>query len=155
VESREECVGDNSENERVGGGKYLNKKGAVLRVLEKEGGLALADKAQFVAGHSLGEYTALCAAGSFSLADTARLLRLRGQSMQAAVPVSEGAMCALLGAEIDQVNAIVDHGHGMRDGRIGVRPATAIRKGIWGEIEHPHDQRALEPQLEAPAVKPG
>ncbi len=79
---------------------------AVLRVLEKEGGLHLADKAQFVAGHSLGEYTALCAAGSFSLADTARLLRLRGQSMQAAVPVGEGAMCALLGAEIDQATAL-------------------------------------------------
>ncbi len=81
---------------------------AVLRVLEKEGGLALADKAQFVAGHSLGEYTALCAAGSFSLADTARLLRLRGQSMQAAVPVGEGTMCALLGADIDQATALAE-----------------------------------------------
>ena len=58
---------------------------AVLRVLEKEGGIALADKADFVAGHSLGEYTALCAAGAFSLADTARLLKLRGQSMQAEI----------------------------------------------------------------------
>ncbi len=71
---------------------------AVLRVLEKECGIALADKADFVAGHSLGEYTALCAAGAFSLADTARLLKLRGQAMQAAVPVGVGAMCALLGA---------------------------------------------------------
>lgn len=79
---------------------------AVLRVLEKEGGLQLADKARFVAGHSLGEYTALCAAGSLALADTARLLRLRGQSMQAAMPVGEGAMCALLGAEIDQATAL-------------------------------------------------
>lgn len=79
---------------------------AVLRVLEKEGGLVLADKAAFVAGHSLGEYTALCAAGAFSLADTARLLRLRGQSMQAAVPVGEGAMCALLGADIEQATAL-------------------------------------------------
>ena len=79
---------------------------AVLRVLEKECGLVLADKAQFVAGHSLGEYTALCAAGAFSLADTARLLRLRGSAMQAAVPVGEGAMCALLGAEIDQAAAL-------------------------------------------------
>ena len=72
---------------------------AVLRVLEKECGLTLADAAHggadFVAGHSLGEYTALCAAGSFSLADTARLLRLRGQAMQAAVPVGIGAMCVL------------------------------------------------------------
>lgn len=81
---------------------------AVLRVLEQECGLVLADKAAFVAGHSLGEYTALCAAGSFSLADTARLLRLRGQAMQAAVPVGEGAMCALLGAEIDQATALAE-----------------------------------------------
>ena len=81
---------------------------AVLRVLEKEGGIALADKAQFVAGHSLGEYTALCAAGAFSLADTARLLKLRGQAMQAAVPVGLGAMCALLGADIDKAQALAD-----------------------------------------------
>lgn len=75
---------------------------AALRVLEKEGGVALANKADFVAGHSLGEYTALCAAGAFSLADTARLLKLRGQSMQAAVPVGVGAMAALLGADIEK-----------------------------------------------------
>ena len=79
---------------------------AVLRVLEREGGIALADKAQFVAGHSLGEYTALCAAGAFSLADTARLLKLRGSAMQAAVPVGVGAMCALLGADIDKAQAL-------------------------------------------------
>ncbi|HEY0960596.1 MAG TPA: ACP S-malonyltransferase [Novosphingobium sp.] len=81
---------------------------AVLRVLEKEGGVALADKGDFVAGHSLGEYTALCAAGAFSLADTARLLKLRGQSMQAAVPVGVGAMAALLGADIDKAQALAD-----------------------------------------------
>lgn len=81
---------------------------AVLRVLEKEGGLALADKADFVAGHSLGEYTALCAAGAFSLADTARLLKLRGQSMQAAVPVGVGAMAALLGADIEKASALAE-----------------------------------------------
>lgn len=79
---------------------------AVLRVLEREGGITLADKADFVAGHSLGEYTALCAAGAFSLADTARLLKLRGQSMQAAVPVGQGAMCALLGADIEKATAL-------------------------------------------------
>ncbi|OYZ39899.1 MAG: malonyl CoA-acyl carrier protein transacylase, partial [Novosphingobium sp. 16-62-11] len=78
---------------------------AVLRVLEREGGITLAEKADFVAGHSLGEYTALCAAGAFSLADTARLLKLRGQSMQAAVPVGEGAMCVLLGADIEKATA--------------------------------------------------
>jgi [acyl-carrier-protein] S-malonyltransferase len=81
---------------------------ATLRVLEKEGGVALADKAGFVAGHSLGEYTALCAAGAFSLADTARLLRLRGRSMQAAVPVGVGAMAALLGADIDKATALAE-----------------------------------------------
>ena len=79
---------------------------AVLRVLEKEAGLVLADKTAFVAGHSLGEYSALCAAGAFSLADTARLLKLRGQSMQAAVPVGVGAMCALLGADIEKATAL-------------------------------------------------
>lgn len=74
---------------------------AALRVLEKEGGLLLADKAAYVAGHSLGEYTALCAAGSLGLAETARLLKLRGQAMQAAVPVGEGAMAALLGLDFE------------------------------------------------------
>lgn len=81
---------------------------AVLRVLEKEGGISLADKVDFVAGHSLGEYTALCAAGAFSLADTARLLKLRGQSMQAAVPVGVGAMAALLGADIDKATRLAE-----------------------------------------------
>jgi [acyl-carrier-protein] S-malonyltransferase len=81
---------------------------AVLRVLEREGGMALADKADFVAGHSLGEYTALCAAGAFSLAGTARLLKLRGRAMQAAVPVGLGAMCALLGADVDKAQALAD-----------------------------------------------
>ena len=79
---------------------------AVLRVLEQDAGLAIADKADFVAGHSLGEYTALCAAGAFSLADTARLLKRRGQAMQAAVPVGEGAMAALLGADIEKASAL-------------------------------------------------
>ena len=81
---------------------------AVLRVLEQEGNFSLADKAQFVAGHSLGEYTALCAAGAFCLADTARLLKLRGQAMQAAVPVGVGAMCALLGADLVKARALAD-----------------------------------------------
>ena len=81
---------------------------AVLRVLEKEGGISLAGKADFVAGHSLGEYSALCAAGAFSLADTARLLKLRGQAMQAAVPVGVGAMCALLGADLAKAQALAN-----------------------------------------------
>jgi [acyl-carrier-protein] S-malonyltransferase len=75
---------------------------AVLRVLEKEGGFILTQKAVVVAGHSLGEYTALAAAGAFSVADAAQLLKLRGQSMQKAVPAGEGAMAALLGADMAQ-----------------------------------------------------
>lgn len=81
---------------------------AVLRVLEKEGGLSISAKGECVAGHSLGEYTALCAVGAFSLADTARLLKLRGQAMQAAVPVGVGAMCALLGADLEKAQALAD-----------------------------------------------
>lgn len=79
---------------------------ATLRVLEREFGVKLADKGACVAGHSLGEYTALCAVEAFSLADTARLLKLRGQAMQAAVPVGEGAMAALLGADIEKATAL-------------------------------------------------
>ncbi|MEE9359883.1 MAG: ACP S-malonyltransferase [Hyphomicrobium sp.] len=74
---------------------------AVMRVLEQEKGFSLKGKVKFVAGHSLGEYSALAAAGAFSLADAVRLLRLRGQAMQAAVPVGKGAMSALLGVGID------------------------------------------------------
>ena len=81
---------------------------ASLRVLEQEGGIRLADKAAFVAGHSLGEYTALCAAGSLSLADAARLLRLRGLAMQAAVPVGVGAMAALLGLDLASVLEVAE-----------------------------------------------
>ena len=79
---------------------------AVLRVLEKEGDFSLRQKAVVVGGHSLGEYSALAAAGSFSTADAARLLKLRGQSMQKAVPAGEGAMAALLGADMAQAEAI-------------------------------------------------
>jgi [acyl-carrier-protein] S-malonyltransferase len=67
---------------------------AVFTALTREGGVSLDKAAQFVAGHSLGEYSALCAAGTFDLATTARLLKKRGQAMQAAVPVGEGAMAA-------------------------------------------------------------
>ena len=79
---------------------------AVVRVLESEGKIDLAKSALFVAGHSLGEYSALAAAGSFTVADTARLLKIRGQAMQKAVPVGVGAMAALLGAELEQAREI-------------------------------------------------
>ncbi|NKM25022.1 ACP S-malonyltransferase [Rhizobium laguerreae] len=80
---------------------------AVVRVLEAKG-LDLKSKVAYVAGHSLGEYSALCAAGSFSLADTARLLRIRGNAMQAAVPVGVGAMAAIIGLEHADVIAVCE-----------------------------------------------
>jgi len=81
---------------------------AVFRALTREGGVSLEKSAQFVAGHSLGEYSALCAAGSFDLSTTAKLLKLRGQAMQAAVPVGVGAMAALLGADLALAQKIAD-----------------------------------------------
>jgi len=115
---------------------------AVLRVLEKEGGISLADKGDYVAGHSLGEYTALCAAGAFSLADTARLLKLRGQAMQAAVPVGVGAMAALLGADIDKAQALAEAAAPNPDGTHEVctvandnDPAQVVLSGHKGAIE--------------------
>ncbi|WP_273754376.1 ACP S-malonyltransferase [Bartonella sp. MM73XJBT.G] len=80
---------------------------AVIRVMEQLG-LRIEEKIKFVAGHSLGEYSALCAAGTFSLTDTARLLRIRGNAMQAAVPVGEGAMAALIGLEEHVVEEICE-----------------------------------------------
>ncbi|WP_420417161.1 ACP S-malonyltransferase [Pacificispira sp.] len=79
---------------------------AVIRVLESEGGKPISDMADCVAGHSLGEYSALAASRALELADTARLLKLRGQAMQAAVPVGEGAMAALLGLDLEQAEAV-------------------------------------------------
>lgn len=84
---------------------------AVIRILEKSG-YAVSDIASHVAGHSLGEYSALCAAGSLSLEDTARLLKLRGQAMQRAVPVGEGAMAAILGLELGDVTEVAREASG-------------------------------------------
>ena len=81
---------------------------AVVRVLEKEFGIKLKDKASYVAGHSLGEYTAACAAGVFSLADTAKLLRTRGEAMQQAVPLGFGGMAAVLGVSFKDIDALVE-----------------------------------------------
>ena len=81
---------------------------AVFRVLTTDGGVDLEKAAKFVAGHSLGEYSALCAAGSFDVATTAKLLRLRGQAMQEAVLVGEGAMAALLGADLALAQRIAE-----------------------------------------------
>jgi len=81
---------------------------ATLRVMQREGGFSLSDRGDYVAGHSLGEYSALCAVEAFDITTTSRLLKLRGQAMQAAVPVGEGAMAALLGADIDRAQALAD-----------------------------------------------
>lgn len=81
---------------------------AVVRVLEREGGLDLSRHAAFVAGHSLGEYSALAAAGAFGIAEAARLLKRRGQAMQRAVPVGVGAMAALLGMDLEPARAVAE-----------------------------------------------
>lgn len=85
---------------------------AVTRVLESEGNKPLSDMAMLVAGHSLGEYSALAAARAFTLADAARLLKKRGQAMQAAVPVGEGAMAAILGLDLDVAEAVAEEAAG-------------------------------------------
>jgi [acyl-carrier-protein] S-malonyltransferase len=147
---------------------------AVLRVLEQEGGISLADKAAFVAGHSLGEYTALCAAGAFSLADTARLLKLRGQAMQAAVPVGLGAMCALLGADIDKAQKLADaaaeaevctvandndpgqvvlSGHtGAIERAIGMVKEFEIKRGVLLPVSAPFHCPLMQPAADAMAA---
>jgi [acyl-carrier-protein] S-malonyltransferase len=96
---------------------------ATLQVLEREFGVKLAETGHCVAGHSLGEYTALAAIGAFTLADTARLLKLRGQAMQAAVPLGEGTMAVLLGADLDQAQAL----------------ATAAAQGAVCEVANDND----------------
>jgi [acyl-carrier-protein] S-malonyltransferase len=114
---------------------------AVFRVLTKDGGVDLRKAAGFVAGHSLGEYSALCAAGSFDLATTANLLRLRGRAMQAAVPVGEGAMAALLGADLALAQKIA---HAAAEGEICTvandnDPSQVVLSGAKGAID-----RAIE-----------
>src|SRR6185312_1935879 len=118
---------------------------AAIRVLEREAGLDLARDAAFVAGHSLGEYSALAAARSISIADTARLLRIRGRAMQKAVPVGTGAMAALLGLDFETAVAVAreaaqgqvcqaanDNGGGqvvVSGDKIAVERAVEIAKG--------------------------
>jgi [acyl-carrier-protein] S-malonyltransferase len=97
---------------------------AVLRVLERESGVKLADRAVLVAGHSLGEYSALAAAGAFTPAQAARLLRTRGQAMQAAVAPGEGAMAALLGVELELAVEICAEAETWPEGRQVIQPAN-------------------------------
>ena len=144
---------------------------ATLRVLEKDFGVSIIDKGDCVAGHSLGEYTALAAAGAFSLADTARLLKLRGQAMQAAVPVGAGAMCALLGADIDKATALAeaaaegevcevandnDPGQVVLSGHMGaIERAVAlakdhgIKRGVLLPVSAPFHCSLMQPAAEA------
>ncbi|MCC7281865.1 MAG: ACP S-malonyltransferase [Acetobacteraceae bacterium] len=143
---------------------------AVIRTLAREGGLDLARHAKFVAGHSLGEYCALAAAGTFGLADAARLLRLRGQAMQKAVPAGEGGMAALLGAELDLARAIaaaaaegqvcsaandngggqvVLSGHAEAIGRaIALAPARGVKRAMKLPVSAPFHCALMQPAAE-------
>jgi [acyl-carrier-protein] S-malonyltransferase len=105
---------------------------AVARVLEREGNLRLVDKAAFVAGHSLGEYSALAAAGSLQVADAARLLRRRGEAMQAAVPVGEGAMAALLGLDLEAAQAVAAEAAAQGEG--GAEICAAANDNAPGQV---------------------
>jgi [acyl-carrier-protein] S-malonyltransferase len=115
---------------------------AVLRVLEAEAKLDLATAVAFVAGHSLGEYSALAAARSFSLADAARLLRLRGEAMQKAVPVGDGAMAAVLGLDVEAVQAIAGEAAKAPDGTTEIcqvgndnAPGQVVLSGAKAAVE--------------------
>ncbi|MEC9153812.1 MAG: ACP S-malonyltransferase [Pseudomonadota bacterium] len=132
---------------------------AIVRVLSEEGGVSLDDKADFVAGHSLGEYSALAAAGSFILSDTARLLKLRGQSMQEAVPVGDGAMAALLGLDFDAAKEVADEasqgevcdvGNDNAPGQVVLSGATAAIERAVGIAKEKGARRAVLLPVSAP-----
>ena len=109
---------------------------AMLRVLEREAGLDV-ENAMFVAGHSLGEYSALCAARALSLVDTARLLRIRGEAMQAAVPAGEGAMAALIGADLEAAQKAIDAapGDGVCEIANDNAPGQVVISGVRARVE--------------------
>ena len=117
---------------------------AVIRALEAEGGWKLADRAAFVAGHSLGEYSALAAAGSLTVTDTARLLKLRGQAMQKAVPVGVGAMAALLGVDIDQAREIASAASGIDAATGEQRICAAANDNAPGQVVVSGHKSAVE-----------
>jgi [acyl-carrier-protein] S-malonyltransferase len=119
---------------------------ATIRVLEAEAGLDLKRDAQFVAGHSLGEYSALAAAGAFTIADTARLLRLRGQAMQKAVPVGVGAMAALIGLEFDVAAAVASEA---AQGQV----CQAANDNGGGQVVVSGDKAAVERAVEIAKTK--
>ncbi len=114
---------------------------AVMRVLEAEAGFDLARDAHFVAGHSLGEYSALAAAGALSISDTARIVRIRGRAMQQSVPVGVGAMAALLGLEFDQAVAVAaEASHG--------QICQAANDNGGGQVVVSGDKAAVERAIE-------
>ncbi|MCG8491852.1 MAG: ACP S-malonyltransferase [Sneathiellales bacterium] len=115
---------------------------AVARVLESEGNIRLADTADFVAGHSLGEYSALTAVGSLQLADTARLLKARGLAMQQAVPVGVGAMAALLGMDIEPVEELV------AEASSGEGVVVAANDNAVGQVVLSGNKEAVERAIE-------
>jgi [acyl-carrier-protein] S-malonyltransferase len=119
---------------------------AVLRVLEAEGGILLKEKAVLVAGHSLGEYSALAAAGAFSVANTALLLKLRGQAMQRAVPPGQGAMAALLGVEMAMAQEICEAAAG--SGVVG-----CANDNGGGQVVISGDKAAVERAIEIAKTK--
>lgn len=144
---------------------------AVVRVLERQGGIDVARKCSFVAGHSLGEYSALAAARALRLDDTARLLKARGQAMQKAAPVGEGAMAALLGVGLETARAIAEEAAG--DGictaandnapdqvvlsgsreaierAVGIAPERGVRRAIMLPVSAPFHCRLMAPAAEA------
>ncbi len=146
---------------------------AVMRVLEQEKGFSLADNVKFVAGHSLGEWSALTAAGAFSVGDAARLLRLRGQAMQKAVPVGVGAMAALLGVGIDvaekvaaeaaqgdvcqiandnEPTQVVLSGHKTAIDRVGeIGKAFGVRRAVPLPVSAPFHCKLMQPAADAMA----
>lgn len=132
---------------------------AVIRVLETEGGLDIARECRFVAGHSLGEYSALAAARTFGLADTARLLKLRGRAMQEAVPVGEGGMAALLGLELAQAQEVAAEaagpdvctaGNDNAPGQVVVSGHKAAIERAASIAEERHGKRAIMLPVSAP-----
>lgn len=120
---------------------------AVMRVLEREGKFDWTKHVTLVAGHSLGEYSALAAAGAFSVSDAARLLKTRGQAMQRAVPVGQGAMAALLGAEIDQAEAI------SKEASSGNEVCTVANDNAPGQVVISGHKAAIERAAEIAKTK--
>jgi [acyl-carrier-protein] S-malonyltransferase len=124
---------------------------AVLRVLEADGKLDLAKAAKFVAGHSLGEYSALAAARTFGLADAARLLRKRGDAMQKAVPVGEGAMAALLGLDVEAAQAVAAEAAKTPEG--GTEICQAANDNAPGQVVVSGAKAAVERAVEIAKTK--